>query len=175
MCIRDREVTQSDVYCSNIPAELADILVCDPNLNLDDWSQGASFSTNSLMIPRGKIVSMPFTANAGGQEGNMTITNNMPGLHASGLLWRGWFSTVPGGELVEDNPKCDRYSPNPNPFSVQWSQIEPHEFDCFLGTTERTLYFNMEVRCYEFFSSICTPGEFYDGDYYIGLFNVIED
>ena len=103
------------------------------------------------------------------------ITNNMPGMHASGLLWRGWFSTVPGGELVEDNPKCDRYSPNPNPFSVQWSQIAPHAFDCFLGTEERTLYFNMEVRCYEFFSSICTPGEFYDGDYYIGLFNVISD
>ena len=167
--------TQSDVYCSNIPAELADILVCDPNLNLDDWSQGASFSTNSLMIPRGRILSMPFTANANGLDGVMTITNNMPGLNASGLLWRGWFSAAPGGSLVEENPKCDRYSPNPNPFSVQWSQIAPHEFDCFLGTEERTLYFNMEVRCYEFFSSICTPGEFYDGDYYIGLFNSISD
>ena len=116
------EVTQSDVYCSNIPVELADILVCDPNLNLDDWSQGLLF--NQLVDdPKGQDCVDAIYANAGGQEGNMTITNNMPGLNASGLLWRGWFSTVPRGELVEDNPKCDRYSPNPNPLSGSWSQL----------------------------------------------------
>ena len=162
-------------YCENIPVELIGTVVCDPDINLDDWSIGAGYSTNSLMIPRDKILSMPFTSNAIGLRGHVGITNNMPGLYASGLYWRGWFSDVPGGEQLESSDQCAIYSPNPNPYSISWNQTVSDTYDCHLGTDIRTLYFNMEVRCYEFLSSNCTPGEFYDGDYYLGLANTITD
>jgi len=167
-------VLESVAYCSNIPAAYLDTVVCDPEIHLDDWSAGASFSTNSLMIPEGKIVSLPFTSNAVGLEGSIMITNNMPGMQASGIMWKGWFSSVPGEPLVDDSSRCSRFSPNPNPLSISWNQTAPHEYDCFLGTTVQTLYFNMEVRCYEEMSSVCTPGEAYDGDYYLGLFNILD-
>ena len=173
-------------YCENIPPDLVNTVVCDPSFHLDDWSVGAGYNINDIRIPQGKILAIPFTSNAVGLEGTVTITNNMPGLTSSGFRWRGWFSLVPGGEEIEScNPngdcgRCSSYSPNPNPRSFQWDQIAPGGWGCHLGTTVQTMYLNMEVRCYEFLSSACTPGEFYNseyynGDYYVGAWNIVSD
>lgn len=156
-------------YCSGTPAEQADVVVCDPDQNLDDWSTGRSYWTTDLRIPSGKVLSLPFTANATGLVGIVEITNNMPGLNASGMFWRGWFSAVPGGDLVEDSSSCQSYSANPNPDQLKWNQTAPADWECHLGTTSRTLYFNMEVRCFEELSSVCTPGERYSDDYWLGV------
>ena len=162
-------------YCSRIPAARRDLIVCDPEQNFDDWSQGRAYRTNGLRIPRGKVVALPFTANAQGARGIMEITNNMPGLHASGLMWHGWFSEIPGGDRVEDIPYCRRFSPNPNPMQMRWNQTEPGGNECHLGAAVRTLYFNMEVACFEEVSDRCTPGVRYDGDYYVGVSARIRD
>ena len=154
------------VYCSGIPAAQADLIVCDPEQSLDDWSQGRVYPTNSLRIPRGKVVALPFTSNARGLHGTIEITNNMPGLHASGFHWHAWFSAVPGGAPLEDRPGCHLYSPNPNPMSMRWNQTESGARGCHLGRLERTLYVNMEVACFEAFSDRCTPGDRYADDYY---------
>ena len=170
IAVFEEVIPEPAAYCSGVPAEVAERVVCDPEIHLDNWSLGASYWTNDLRIPSGKILSLPFTANAIGRSGTAEITNNMPGLHASGLYWHGWFSVVPGGEQVDDSPRCRLLSPNPNPSSLNWSQkATPGEWDCDLGATERTLYFNMEVRCFEEYSSTCTPGETYADDYYNGI------
>ena len=162
-------------YCSGTPAELLDVVVCDPDQTLDDWSQGRSYWTTDLRIPSGAILSLPFTSNAIGQAGFVEITNNMPGLNASGMFWHGWFSAIPGGDLVEDHSYCRSFSSNPNPDQLQWNQTESEEWKCHLGTTEQTLYFNMEVRCFEKLSSLCTPGERYPDDYYVGVWAMPTD
>jgi len=156
-------------YCSEVPEDLQDLVACDPDLDLDDWSGGGSSGVNGLMIPSGRILALPFTANAAGSTGFAEITNNMPGLVATGLRWHGWFSVVPGGERVEDNPYCRRFSPNPNPDRLRWNQTEPTQWECHLGVAPRTLYFNMEVACIPELETGCTPGERYDGDYWLQL------
>ena len=81
------------------------------------------------------------------------------------------------GEEIEscnsngDCGRCSTYSPNPNPWSFRWDQVAPGGYGCHLGTTVQTMYLNMEVRCYESSSSVCTPefdSEYYNGDYYLG-------
>ena len=156
-------------YCSDIPPEVQNLVTCDPEANLDDWSVGGSSGINGIMIPSGRILSLPFTANAAGSHGFVEITNNMPGLVATGLSWHGWFSAEPGGPYVKDNPPCRRFSPNPNPLRLQWNQTAPAQWECHLDTTPRTLYFNMEVACIPELETGCTPGERYDGDYYLQL------
>ena|GEM_PF-7097794 len=156
-------------YCSGIPAEMADLVVCDPELHLDTWSEGASYWTTDLRIEAGTVLSLPFTANAIGQSGLVEITNNMGGLVASGMRWRGWFSETPGGDMVHDSTYCQMRSPNPNPLQQQWTQSEPGTWDCPLGQVERTLYYNMEVRCFADSSDICTPGERHPEDYWVGV------
>ena len=153
-------------YCSGIPEEMADLVVCDPDLHLDTWSEGVSYWTTDLRIEAGTVLSLPFTANAIGQSGVIEVTNNMPGLVASGMSWRGWFSETPGGDMVHDSPYCQLRSPNPNPFEDRPSPSLP--YDCPLGQVERTLYFNMEVRCFAD-SDICTPGERHPEDYWVGV------
>ena len=155
-------------YCSGASADIADILICDPEQSLDNWSEGKSYWTNDLRIPAGRILALPFTSNAQGQSGMLEITNNMPGLNASGLRWHGWFSETPGGEQVEENVYCGLRSPNPNPQQLRWNQTQAEEWECHLGAIERTLYFNAEVRCFEEQATLCTPGERYESDYYFG-------
>ena len=162
-------IPEPAAYCSGAPVDVADILICDPEQSLDNWSEGKSYWTNDLRIPAGRILALPFTSNAQGMGGTLEITNNMPGLVASGMSWRGWFSETPGGDMVHDSPYCQLRSPNPNPLSKNWTQSEPGPWDCPLGQFERTLYFNMEVRCYADLSDICTPGERHPEDYWVGV------
>lgn len=169
VAVFDEVVAEPAAYCSGISADDVDVVVCDPELNLDDWSAGRSYWTTDLRIPSGHVLAMPFTANAEGRWGIVEITNNMPGLNASGMHWHGWFSVVPGGEQVEESIYCGAYSPNPNPLQLKWNQIALADWECFLGAAERTLYFNMEVRCFEDRSDVCTPGERYPDDYWVGV------
>lgn len=143
-------------YCSGTPAGV----ICDPNADgglnpggtLDSWA-GKTWGFENTPIPNGKIVAYPFLANAGGDnlEGFMTFTNNMPDLTVTDYHWKGWFSETPGGETLNNgNNYCQRYSPNPNPQEMRWSQASsPNKYACDLGQAERVLYFNMEVGCYE--------------------------
>ena len=168
-------IPEPAAYCSGAPADVADILICDPEQSLDNWAEGKSYWTNDLRIPAGSILALPFTANAQGLSGALEITNNMPGLNASGLRWHGWYSETPGGDRVEENTYCDLHSPNPNPQQIRWNQTQSEEWVCHLGTIERTLYFNAEVRCFEAQSSLCTPGERYESDYYFGIFALLAE
>ena len=143
-------------YCSDVPEGV----VCDPSAdgrvnpggNMDSWAD-KSWGFEGTPIPNGKVVAYPFLANGGASnaEGLMEFSNNMPDLSASDYAWRGWFSATPGGAVLNDNDSyCRKYSPNPNPLQMKWSQASaPSRFTCELGTAERVLYFNMEVACYE--------------------------
>ena len=118
------------------------------------------YNTNDIRIPQGKILAIPFTSNAVGLDGVVTVTNNMPGLVATGFRWRGWFSLVPGGDEIEscnsngDCGRCSTFSPNPNPWSFRWDQVAPGVGECHLGNSVQTMYLNMEVRCYDSSSSL---------------------
>ena len=81
----------------------------------------------------------------------MMFSNNMPDLSATDYHWKGWFSETPGGPTLNNGDNfCQRYSPNPNPQEMRWSQaLNPNRYACDLGQAERVLYFNMEVGCYE--------------------------
>ena len=143
-------------YCSGTPAGV----VCEPDADgrvnpggtMDSWA-GKTWGFVNTPIPNGKIVAYPFLANAGADnvEGIMTFTNNMPDLTATDYHWKGWFSETPGGATLNNgNNYCQRYSPNPNPQEMRWSQASsPNKYACDLGQAERVLYFNMEVGCYE--------------------------
>jgi hypothetical protein len=143
-------------YCSGTPAGV----VCDPSAdgrvnpggNMDSWGD-KTWGFENTPIPNGKIVSFPFLANAGptNGEGIMMFSNNMPDLTATDYHWKGWFSETPGGATLNNGDNfCQRYSPNPNPQEMRWSQASsPNRYACDLGQAERVLYFNMEVGCYE--------------------------
>ena len=137
-------------YCENIPPDLVNIVDCDPSVHLDDWSVGASFPVNGLVIRRGKILSMPFTSNAVGLRGTIGVSTNMSPLSNSGFYWHGWFSTVPGGEEVEscnsagECGRCSSMSHNPNPWGFEWNQIDPVGNWCHSGLIEQTMYLNMK-------------------------------
>jgi hypothetical protein len=143
-------------YCSGTPAGV----VCDPSAdgrvnpggNLDSWAD-KTWGFENTPIPNGKIVSYPFLANAGAGnlEGFMAFSNNMPDLTVTDYHWKGWFSETPGGATLNNGDNfCQRYSPNPNPQEMRWSQASsPNRYACDLGQAERVLYFNMEVGCYE--------------------------
>jgi len=143
-------------YCSGTPSGV----VCDPSADgrvnpggtMDSWV-AKTWGFVNTPIPNGKIVAFPFLANGGASnaEALMEFSNNMPDLSTSGYTWKGWFSETPGGAVLNDNnPYCRRYSPNPNPQQVRWSQSSsPNRYSCNLGQAERVLYFNMEVGCYE--------------------------
>ncbi len=176
-------------YCAGAPAGV----ICDPNAdgrlnpggNMDSWV-GLTWGFENTPIPNGKTVAYPFTANAGavGGEGIMTFTNNMPDLTSSHYYWKGWFSETPGGAVLNNNaPYCRRFSPNPNPQEMRWTQsADPNRFACNLGQAERVMYFNMEVACYEELPSNvpedeknCTVGAPFPGiggfdEYYIKVY-----
>ena len=176
-------------YCSDTPAGV----ICDPNSDgrsdpggtMDSWSE-ISWGFENTPIPNGKVVAYPFLANAGAGngEGIMEFTNNMPDLTASGYTWKGWFSETPGGAVMNDNNSyCRRYSANPNPQQMRWSQSSnPNRFACNLGQAERVLYFNMAVGCYEEVLATvplnqrdCTVGAPFEGiggfsDYYVRVY-----
>ena len=148
--------TNESGYCSDTPADV----ICDPNSDgrstpggtMDDWESGA-WGLENTPIPNGKVVAYPFLANAGaaGSEGIMEFSNNMPDLTSTDYMWKGWFSETPGGAVLNNNDSyCRKYSPNPNPQQMRWSQsATPSRFACNLGQSERVLYFNMAVECYE--------------------------
>ena len=171
-------------YCSGTPAGV----VCDPSAdgrvnpggNMDSWGD-KTWGFEGTPIPNARIVAFPFLANAGSTngEGIMMFTNNMPDLTTTDYHWKGWFSETPGGATLNNgNNYCQRYSPNPNPQEMKWSQASsPNRFACDLGREERVLYFNMEVGCYEEIlvnkpvnQRRCTPGTPFPGvggyDYY---------
>ena len=143
-------------YCSGTPAGV----ICDPNASvprdpggtMDSWA-GITWGFDNTPIPNGKLVAYPFLANGGGTnaEGTMVFSNNMPDLTTSGYRWKGWFSETPGGAVLNNNASyCRKYSANPNPTEMRWTQSsDPNRFACNLGQAERVLYFNMEVACYE--------------------------
>ena len=142
-------------YCSGTPAGV----VCDadadgrrnPGGNFDAWAE-QTWGFENTPIPNGRTVAYPFLANAGATDGEafMEFSNNMPDLTATGYYWKGWFSETPGGAVLNNNDsKCRKYSPNPNPTQMRWSQSSnPNKFACDLGQAERVLYFNMGVECY---------------------------
>ena len=71
--------------------------------------------------------------------------------------------------LNNNDSYCRKYSPNPNPQQMKWSQsATPNRFACNLGQSERVLYFNMAVDCYEELSTGCTVGVPFSG---IGGYN----
>ena len=143
-------------YCSDTLAGV----ICDPNSDgrtspggtMDSWSE-ITWGFENTPIPNGKVVAYPFLANAGAGngEGIMEFSNNMPDLTASGYTWKGWFSETPGGAVMNNNASyCRRYSANPNPQQMRWSQsTDPNQYACNLGQAERVLYFNMAIGCYE--------------------------
>ena len=143
-------------YCAGTPTGV----ICDPNADgrsnpggtMDSWS-GEDWGFENTPIPNGKVVAYPFLANAGAGngEGIMEFWNNMPDLTSSDYLWKGWFSETPGGAVLNNNDSyCRKYSANPNPQQITWSQsATPNRFSCNLGQSERVLYFNMEIGCYE--------------------------
>ena len=124
-------------------------------------------------IKRGETVSYSFAADAMGKSGYLEFTNNMPGLEASGYMFRAWFSVEPGGEALNNaDPYCSKYSPNPNPQSIKWTQeANPARWSCDFGYSQRELYLNMEVGCYEGIGNgQCTVGDSYPGDYYVRVY-----
>ena len=143
-------------YCTGTPTGV----ICDPNSDgrfspggtMDSWG-GQTWGFENTPIPNGKVVAYPFLANAGaaGSEGIMEFSNNMPDLTSTDYMWKGWFSETPGGAVLNNNNSyCRKYSPNPNPQQMKWSQAAtPNRFACNLGQAERVLYFNMAVECYE--------------------------
>ena len=143
-------------YCAGVPEGV----ICDPDADgrvnpggtMDSWADKTWGFVNTP-IPSGKTVAYPFLANAGagGGEGYMEFSNNMPDLTATHYYWKGWFSETPGGAVLNDNDSyCRKYSANPNPLQMRWSQSSnPNRFSCDLGQAERVLYFNMGVECYE--------------------------
>jgi len=158
-------------YCSDVPEGV----VCDPSADgrvnpggtMDSWGE-KTWGFENTPIPYGKVVAYPFLANGGASnaEGIMEFSNNMPDLSASDYAWKGWFSATPGGAVLNDNDSyCRKYSPNPNPLQMKWSQASaPSRYRCELGTAERVLYFNMEVACYaELAPENCTVGEPFPG------------
>ena len=176
-------------YCSGAPSGV----ICDPSSDgrsspggtMDSWS-GITWGFENTPIPNGKVVAYPFLANAGAAngEGIMEFSNNMPDLTSSGYNWKGWFSETPGGAVLNNNNSyCRRYSANPNPQQMRWSQSsDANRFACNLGQAERVLYFNMAVGCYEEVVATvplnqrkCTVGEPFQGvsgysDYYIKVY-----
>ena len=106
-------------YCENIPPDLVNIVDCDPSVHLDDWSVGASFPVNGLVIRRGKILSMPFTSNAVGLRGTVGVSTNMSPLV---ILFIGMGGFQPYQEEVEscnsagESGRCSSMSHNPNPW-----------------------------------------------------------
>ena len=117
-------------YCENIPPDLVNTVVCDPSFHLDDWSMGAGYNTNDVRIPQGKIL-QSLSPRMQLVWMNRYSYEQHARLVATGFRWRGWFSTVPGGEEIEscnangDCGRCSTYSPNPNPWSFRWDQVAP--------------------------------------------------
>ena len=106
----------------------------EPGGNMDSWV-GLTWGFENTPIPNGKTVAYPFTANAGaGGEGIMTFSNNMPDLTSSHYYWKRWFSETPGGAVLNNNsPYCRRFSPNPNPQEMRWTQsADPNRSQCNL-------------------------------------------
>ena len=120
-------------------------------------------------IPAGEVVSFSFTADAVGQRGIIEFTNNMPNLAASGYVFKAWFSEEPAGEALYNDPYCRRYSSDPNPLQMKWNQASVEtRWSCNLGYGIRTLYFNMEVGCFEGIGNgRCEMGSDYFRDYFV--------
>ena len=143
---------------------------------MDSWV-GENWGFDNTPIPNGKVVAYPFLANGGasGASGIVQFTNNMGDLTVSGYRWKGWFSESPGGAVLNGAIACRKFSANPNPINMQWSQAaNSGSFDCNLGQAERVLYFNMTVGCFEEGSG-CTVGAPFPGQlgydaYYVKVY-----
>ena len=165
-------------YCQDTPADV----YCNPTMQdngsttlggtLDDWaalSGGKLYST----VPARKIVALPFTANAIGKRGYLYfITNDtLP----PSYKWRAWYSVTPGGDVITGGT-CEIKINDPNPADIPWGQLStPNGYDCDLGSTARTLYFNMEVGCYGDIidPKVCSAGDRYGTDFYVNIQPVI--
>ena len=167
-------------YCTNAPSDV----ICDPDAdgnylspggNLDDWREKTG-GYSGAPVPARKILALPFTANAAGTKGILSIGNNTSGFQ-DGNQVKGWFSETPGGPILNNQDRwCRFYSNNPNPKEIKWSQeASVGNFTCDLGQTERVLYFNMEVACYEAYvtsTSTCTVGQRFNEQWFFSIGNI---
>ena len=167
-------------YCANKPSHVvcdanADGTYLSPGGNLDDWKE-KNGGYSGAPVPARKVLALPFTANAAGVKGKLSIGNNTSGF-IDGTQVKGWFSETPGGPVLNNADRwCRFYSNNPNPKEIKWSQEATVEnYTCDLGQAERVLYFNMEVACYEAFltaSSTCTPGQRFNEQWFFSIGNI---
>jgi hypothetical protein len=132
----------------------------------------STWGLHQQRIGRGEIVSYSFSADAMGKSGRIVFTNNMPNLAASGFLFRTWFSASPAGEELNNDSYCSKYSSDPNPMEVKWTQeANPQKWSCDFGYNPKKLYLNMEVSCYEGIGNgNCTIGASYPRDYYVRVY-----
>ena len=159
-------------YCVGAPKDVYCNATMQQNGNttlggtLDDWAAltgGKLYST----VQAGKVTALPFTANAIGQRGYLYFITNatLPPPYR----WRAWYSLTPGGAVM-DGGTCEIRINDPNPADIPWGQKEePNGYDCPLGNTERTIYFNMEVVCDLPEAGDCKLGDRYGTDYYVNI------
>ena len=145
--------------------------VVDDSTDLGLWSQSA-WGFHNYRLRRGTVSSFSFTADEFDRRGLITFTNNMPNLAASGYMFRSWISEEPNGPVLNNDTRCGFYSPDPNPWRLQWIQsFTETRFDCNLGYEVRELYLNMAVACWEGHGNgRCTVGEPYSRDYFVRVY-----
>ena len=155
--------TNTGGYCDD-PAEPN--VTCSPTTNLDTWwTKTVSFiDSNKLIIPTGRIMSIPFTTRSSTSDaGLLQLTSNMPTVLSTAV--RVWYSTVPAGPKLPD-VGCEAFS-NQAQLNFSWSQVPGSggRFNCNLGASESVRYFNIAVKCYPGISNCSNPDIYYNGSY----------
>ena len=118
---------------------------------MDSWAD-QTWGFENTPIPSGKVVAYPFLANggAGGGEGFMEFSNNMPDLTATGYYWKGWFSETPGGAVLNNNDSRVENILDPNPVTPNQDGASRAILTGSPATWDRpsrVLYFSMGVEC----------------------------
>lgn len=138
----------TSLYCNGANTSL---VVCSKNSNLDDIY--ASEATVERVIPRGKILALPFTILNKSSEsdvyGAVRMITDMPayGFVPGQPQVKFWYSTTPGGSPMDTTGKCSKFAQQADG-AFYWAQgSDPYA--CTLGSKSTTgvRYFNIAVAC----------------------------
>jgi hypothetical protein len=133
--------SDSASYCANKPSNVD----CSRSRNLDVWWEAEGYF-EVISVPRGRILSLPFTIRDSTTDRGAVSLNSFTDLGTSGAKFNLWFSTTPGGTPL--NGQACQKSGNIAQGQFGWQSQTGSRFYCGLGTSSGVRYLNFQVTDY---------------------------
>ena len=162
-CPNQTTTVTSGAYCDGAAAAVT----CSSSNTLDPiWES----TGDTKQVVDGDILSLPFTTRASSRDGGRVSFTSYEGTFAEGAeTFRVWVSETPGGRPLRTDTACNSGYVHARG-GVYWTQNSAYATypkACYLGQTERVLYFNFEACAHDRDTLECVGPRVRDYRFYV--------